>query len=304
MPTIREHLDWHLKGPIHRRVARGVLNTPPLPARGDGLILFSMLGSTALAPYLVAAKTLGRALGRGRAVVLDDGTLTPADRRALERHLPDVEIRHIGAVDTGPCPPGGTWERLLSILDLRAQAYVVQLDSDTLTLGEVPEVADAIRDNRSFSLRGEAGSTLLGLPDFVAGLPPRSEPMHVQHAAERTLGRLALPIERPRYFRGCAGFAGFAQREGGRALAEAFSAENQQVLGAERWAEWGTEQVTSNFLIANDPDPLLLPYDRYLNYGGEPLPADARFAHFLGTFRFTGTAYLTRTRAAIRALSA
>ena len=56
-------------------------------------------------------------------------------------------------------------------------------------------------------------------------------------------------------------FAGFAPSGEGRRIAEAFSREATALLGAERWAQWGSEQVTSNFVIANQPDPLLLPYD-------------------------------------------
>lgn len=304
MPTLREHLDWHVKGRVHRVVARAVLRTPPLPARDDGVVIFSMVGAGAVTPYLVAVKSLGRALDRGRAVVLDDGTLRERDRAALRRHLPGVQIRELAAVGTGPYPRGGCWERLLAILDLRANAYVVQLDSDTVTLGALPEVAAAIRANRSFSLRGEPDSALLGVEAFVAGLPSLDEPLHVQHAAERAMNRLGLPPPEPRYFRGCAGFAGFARRGTGRALAEAFSAAQAEAVGAARWASWGSEQVASNFVIANDPDPLLLPYDRYLNYWGGALPADARFAHFLGTRRFSGLTYLRETRRAIRRLSA
>ena len=73
-------------------------------------------------------------------------------------------------------------------------------------------------------------------------------------------------------------------------------------MGARRWAEWGSEQVTSNFVIANEPNPLLLPYDRYLNFWNADLPGDARFAHFIGTYRFHRGAYAGATRKAISAL--
>lgn len=304
MPTLAQHLRWRALSFAHRRVARAVLRTPPVPARGEGLVVLSMVGGRVLEPYLVAAKSLLRGLGGGRAVVIDDGTLSPADRAALARHMPGVEVLAIDSVDTGACPRGGTWERLLTILDLRADAYVVQVDSDTVTLGAIPEVVGAVRANRSFSLRGEPGAELADAAALAAALPPLPEPMHVQHAAERALPRLALPIAHPRYFRGCSGFAGFARSGGGRALAEAFSRENERLLGPERWGRWGSEQVTSNFVVANDPDPLLLPYDRYLNHTGETVPPDARFVHYLGEWRFNSGSYFDATRRAIRALAA
>ena len=304
MPTIAEHLNWHWKGWRHARLARAVLDTPPLVARDDGVVLFSMIGSQVLLPYLVAVKSLHRQLGRGRVVVLDDGTLTAADHEQLRYHCADPEILRLDAVQTEPCPQGGTWERLLTILDRRADDYVIQLDSDTVTFGPLPDVEAAIAAGRSFSLRGEADAALMPVDAFVASLPVETPPLHIQKTTERQLDRLALPGGLPRYFRGCSGFAGFAPSDAGRALAIAFSQANESLLGPARWREWGTEQVTSNFVIANDPDPLLLPYDRYLNFWDRGIPADARLVHFVGTCRFNGEAYMTATAAAIRALNA
>jgi hypothetical protein len=304
MPTITEHLNWHWKGWRHARLARAVLDTPPLVARDDGVVLFSMVGTRALLPYLVAVKSLHRHLARGRVIVLDDGTLTAADHAQLRYHCGDPEILRLDAVDTGACPQGGTWERLLTILDRRADDYVIQLDSDTVTFGPLPDVAAAIDAGRSFSLRGEADAALMPVAAFVASLPVETPPMHIQKATERQLDRLVLPGAPLRYFRGCSGFAGFARGDAGRGLATAFSQANEALLGPTRWREWGTEQVTSNVVIANDPDPLLLPYERYLNFWDRGIPADARLVHFVGTCRFNGDAYLRATAAAIRALNA
>lgn len=292
---------------LHRREARAVLDTPPAIPRDDGVILFSMIGTRVLLPYLVAAKSLHGQLGRGRFAILDDGTLTEGDKAILARHLGDPEIRHIASVDVGPCPHGGTWERLLTLLELRRDAYVIQLDSDTVTLGPVPEIAKAIGQGRSFTLRGDADSELLPLPEVAVRTPPqfhRDRPdAHVQGAIESVMDEVAIPgREGLRYIRGCSGFAGFAPAASGRGLAEQFSVAAEKLLGAERWAQWGSEQVTSNFVIANEPDPLPLPYDRYLNFWDEPVPADAAFAHFIGTYRFHRGAYREATRRAIEAL--
>lgn len=301
MPSIAAHLNWRWKQARHTRLARAVLATPPLVPRDDGVVLFSMIGTRVLLPYLVAVKSLHRHLGRGRVVVMDDGTLTDADRAQLHRHCGQPQILRLDKVDTGPAPRGGTWERLLAILDARAHDYIVQLDSDTVTCGPVPEVAAAIDAGRSFSLRGEAGAELMDAAAFVASLAPLDPPLHIQTAAERRLDRLAMPGLR--YFRGCSGFAGFAPSDAGRTLADAFSRSMEAQLGAARWREWGTEQVTSNVIVANAPDPLLLPYDRYLNFWDEGVPADAGLVHFLGTCRFNGSAYLDATHAAIAALA-
>lgn len=306
MKSIVEEAVWRAKQWQHRRVAARVLTTPPVAPRDDGVVLFSMIGTRVLAPYLVAAKSLHHHLGRGRFVAMDDGTLTAADHAALAHHLGGPRILALGDVDTGPAPRGGTWERLLAILDLRATDYVIQIDSDTVTLGPVPEVAAAIDEGRSFTLFGDARGAELGVlpaPDFVARHPAATDARaraHVQGRIEAAMADVAIPGLH--YVRGCSGFAGFAPSSSGRALAEAFTREAERLLGRDKWSEWGSEQVTSNVIIANDPDPAPLPYARYTNFWNAPLAPEVAFAHFIGTYRHHGSAYLDATKAAIAAL--
>lgn len=287
------------------QAARGILDTPPVRPADDGIVLFSMIGTKVLLPYLVAAKSFQAQLGRGRFAILDDGTLTPADKAVLAHHLGDPPITPIASVDTGPCPRGGTWERLLTILDLRRENYVIQLDSDIVATGAVPEVRSAIDAGRSFTLRGEASAEVIA----VAEVPRRTEihrasgRVHVQSLIEQAMSDVAI-AGRPdlAYVRGCSGFAGFSPSNEGRALAEGFSSEAERLLGAARWAEWGSEQVTSNFIIANEPRHELLPYTRYLNFWNEPVPQDAALVHFIGTFRYHRGAYRGAVQQAIARL--
>jgi hypothetical protein len=295
----------------HLRVARAVLATPPIVPTDDRVILFSMIGTRVLLPYLVAVKSLHARLGVGRVAILDDGTLTAADKAVIAHHLGDPPVRAMRDVASGACPTGGCWERLLSLLDMTADDYVVQLDSDTVTIGDVPEVRAAIAANRSFTLLGDASVEpigVLGLPDFMAAYhPPGSavaaiEASHVQGAIESRWDRFPDAAGR-RYVRGCAGFAGFARGGFARADAEAFSRAAEGIVGAAKWRQWGSEQVASNFLVANSAGPVLLPYARYSNYWFEPPGADARFLHFIGTHRYSGPEYTERTRQAIAALA-
>ncbi|HET8612906.1 MAG TPA: hypothetical protein VFL92_09090 [Sphingomonas sp.] len=294
---------------LHNRVARAILAAPPIAPVEDGSLIFSMIGTRVLLPYLVAVKSLHARLGRGRVAILDDGTLTAADRRVLADHCGDPEIRSIRDVDTGPCPRGGCWERLLTLLDLTERDYVIQLDSDTVTLGAIPEVAEAIAANRAFTLLGGEDAEargLLSLPAFMAACHPEGPvdpagPVHVQLAIEGNWRRYP-DAARHRYVRGCAGFAGFPRGGPGRAAAEAFSRNAEAIVGREVWRRWGSEQVASNFLVSNSPDPLLLPYDRYANYWNEAPGADMRFLHFVGTHRYAKGEYRRRTRQAIAAL--
>lgn len=307
MNRIVNKLNRLWKERTHRAAARAVLDTPAVVPADDGVVLFSMIGTRVLLPYLVAVKSLHAQLRRGRIAILDDGTLTDADRAILAAHLGSPRVISIADVDTGPCPHGGTWERLLTILDIRADDYVIQLDSDTVTLGAVPEIAEAIAANRSFTLRGDPDSQLLSFAELAGRTDDDAflfnPDAHVQGAIESGLDRVELPmLAHPLYVRGCSGFAGFAQGGNGRTLAEAFSREAERLLGAERWARWGSEQVTSNLVIANEPDALLLPYDHYLNFWDDGVPDDASFVHFIGSYRFSGTAYIDATRAAVKAL--
>ncbi|MCC2978165.1 hypothetical protein LK533_16010 [Sphingomonas sp. PL-96] len=306
MISFADRLTWHAKRLRHRRVAARVLATPPIRQVDDGVVLLSMVGSAVVLPALVAIKSLHAQLGRGRVALLDDGSLTPADRATFAHHLGNPAITHIRDVDLGAAPPGGTWERLLHLLDLRRDQYVIQVDSDTVTLGALPEVEQAIDAGRDFTLRGEAEAALVeveALRDRYRGSDPRRPGLHVQDAAEEAMGQVAIAGGAlRRYARGCSGFAGFAPGGPGRTLAEGFSLEMDRLIGRERWSRWGSEQVTSNLVVANGSDPLLLPYDRYCNFEDRPLPADMRFVHFIGTCRFHGSAYRDATRASIAAL--
>jgi hypothetical protein len=268
------------------------------------VVLFSMIGTRVLLPYLVAAKSLHARLGRGRFAILDDGTLTAADRAVLAYHLDGPEIRSIAAVDAGDCPRGGCWERLLTLLELRQDDYVIQLDSDTVTLGPVPEIVQAIETGRDFTLLGGVDSHWLPVCDFVAAIGPTWRETHIQGAIETAMDRVCAQVPGLTYYlRGCAGFAGFAAGGMGREAADGFSRAASALLGAERWAQWGSEQVMSNLIVANEGEPLLLPYARYLNFWNEPFGAEAALVHFVGTYRFHRGAYSQAARQAIAALA-
>ncbi|MXO73375.1 hypothetical protein [Alteraurantiacibacter buctensis] len=297
---------WRVKHQAgrHNEAIAGVLDTPPLVPRRDGLVLFSMIGTAVVLPYLVAVKSLWQHLGRGRVAILDDGTLTAQDRAILAAHLGDPQILRIDEVPQGPFPKGGCWERLLTILDHRAGEYWLQLDSDTVTLGPVPELERAVASNRSFTMLGgdDVPTEALDLSEFVRRYYPDG-PMdgHVQSRVESRLATLA-PDAGWKYIRGCAGFAGFAAGNAGRDLAAAFLRRMATAIGNDDTAIWGTEQVASNFLVANEPGAVCLPHARYLNYWGEPWGEDAAFVHFVGAHRYDNGAYLAASRQAIAQL--
>ena len=297
---------------LHLRAARGVLATPSIVPTADRVVIFSMIGTRVLLPYLVAVKSLHAGLGIGRIAILDDGTLTAADKAVLAHHCGNPVLRSIADVAAGDCPVGGCWERLLTLLDMTADDYVVQLDSDTVTIGAVPEVAAAVAANRSFTLLGDPTADargILSLPAFMAAYHPGGSGIdpagsaHVQASIEGHWDRYP-DADTHRYVRGSAGFAGFAR--GGvasPASAAAFSRAAEGIVGVDKWKRWGSEQVASNFLVANSADPVLLPYARYLNYWNEPPAKGAAFLHFVGTHRYSTGEYRRRTREAISDLT-
>jgi hypothetical protein len=288
----------------HKRQCRALLRTPAIAPKHDGVILFSMIGTAVVLPYLLAIKSLHHQLQRGRIVLLDDGTLTVTDKVVLAEQLGNPDVIPISSVDTGVCPKGGTWERLLTIQLLRADNYVIQLDSDTVTLGPVDEVAAAIAANRSFTLSGgekEAPLGFLPLPDFLKTFYP-SGPTdgHIQSFFESRIMRLPR-AETRRYARGCSGFAGFSKGPDRIEAMVEFSQGAQAFCGT-RWSEWGTEQITSNYLIANEDGARLLPYDHYMNYWNAPWGSDMRLVHFVGAWRYANDAYSRATAQVVAAL--
>lgn len=295
-----------IAGYLHNRVARAVLKTPPIRASDDGVVLFSMIGTRVLLPYLVAVKSLWNELRRGRVVILDDGSLTDADRALLKFHCDHPQIIPIADIDPAGFPRGGCWERLLTILDRTPDEYWLQIDSDTVTIGPVPEVAGAIEAGRSFiMIAGEDSEVGAPQATELARLlyPAGPQDGHVQVQFESRLGLLGddCPWH---YARGCAGFAGFAPGSFGRSRAAAFTGIFSQLVDTHRLSEWGTEQLASNFHLANDPDPVILSAKRYVNFWGRSWHQDAAFVHFVGTHRYSRHAYADATRMAIQHLLA
>lgn len=237
-------------------------------------------------------------------MLLDDGTLTAQDKALLAYHVGDPVVLSFSDIKTSPCPQGNCWERLLAILDLRHEYYVIQLDSDTVTLGPVPEVLQAIAENRSFTLGGGTEDALRGfmaIPDMIRDIYPEGPQYpHIQSVIEFALKDIPDAVAL-RYIRGCAGFAGFSQATTGRSRAERFAVDAVALVGP-RFEEWGSEQAASNFIIANDPNPIQLPYDRFTNHWEEALPEQPAFIHYIGTYRYERGSYLTSTERAIALL--
>ncbi len=277
---------------------RNVFDTPPLKIVPSNLNIVTMLCHADVTMYLVAIKSFYKQIGHGQIVIVDDGSLSSADRALLVEHVGACFVP-IGSVDTGSLPRGGCWERLATILDLASSSYVIQVDSDTLTRANVPEILDCIRANRSFTLGTTQGQKFVPLAT-VSEVARASEGTHVQHDAECNLVNLPNSQSK-RYVRGCAGFAGFAKGACTRDQAIEFSAAMSKFIG-DKWKNWGSEQVASNFLISNDASSIVLPYPKYACFELDVDLSTASFLHFIGTNRFDKGVYSEQSISFIRSI--
>jgi hypothetical protein len=294
---------WRLKNRLRRAVyscqCRRVFQTPPLKTRDAPLTFFSMCSHDDLIMYLLAVKSLYCEIGEGRVVVLNDGSLTQEDKSLLARHVPDVRIENLADVDTGPCPKGGTWERLLRILDIASDSYVIQVDADTLTRSEIPEVVACYRQNRAFALGISPRHKIVSLAEAAADRAGDAS-THVQAAAERSFDRLPSS-NRLHYVRACSGFAGFPRGLDAREATREFSRAMVNMIGA-KWNEWGSEQVTSNYVVANVPGALVLPFPKYASFEPSIHVEQSAFLHFIGLSRYWRNVYARESLRVIRNL--
>jgi hypothetical protein len=289
-----------LKRLKHDFRCRKIRETPPLQIKYAPLKILSMVSHQDLTMYLVAVKSFYRQVREGSLVIINDGSLTSADITILSQHLGSPEILRMQDVQTDACPKGGCWERLLTVIDFSAKNYVIQLDSDTLTRAAVPEVVGCYRANRSFILGTNMGRSIVSLPEASEFVRDATRD-HVQIFAERNFVRLKN-AQNLRYVRGSAGFAGFAKGAFARQPVEEFSTAMTELIGATKWSEWGSEQVTSNYTLANSPNAMVLPYPKYAGFNPDLDLSVNVFLHFIGTYRFTRGVYARESVRIVREL--
>ncbi len=254
--------------------------------------------------YLLAVKSFCAQLGRNpQVVILNDGSLTNSDLTVLRVHIPEARIVPIAEVAPDRCPKKGCWERLLLIADLVRETYVVQLDSDTLTSNSIAEVAQCIDANRSFTLLGDRSyPEIETMHSACIRYKSLSSPM-VQAVCERSFDQLP-ESETLKYVRGNAGFTGFAKGSIDREKIVRFS-DLMRKIARDKWDEWGSEQVTSNLLIANSENAQILEFPKYLSYwahAGVPYEK-ASFIHFIGPHRFSNGFYIKCAKKIIESMT-
>jgi len=292
----RDYFRWQ-----HKRAVRAVLKTPALSVGDLPFTLLSMVQKRDVLSYLVALKSFTTFANPARVVVVCDPSIDAKDRDVLRQHVPHIELRKAGEFVHPEIPRGGCWERLLAICSYAAESYVIQLDADTVTVRSPGEVLDAISRQSGFVLGEEAAQTLITLTTTSNNAKADTwGQTHIQGYSEACMAEVGLPPG-SMYVRGCAGFTGFPPSTTMLTQLLDFSSRMSGKIGAVRWSSWGTEQVASNYLVANAPGTQLLPYPKY----GTPdvMNEDATFVHFIGSLRFVNDTYEKTSRTVIQRMS-
>lgn len=283
---------------------RGVHATSPVSAAdGASLALLTQMQHKDLTMGLVALKTFARRIPVQAFYVLNDGSLTTDDKAILNSHLPELRIFEPAEIINPYCPKGGCWERLLCIADLSAQHYVIQLDADTLSLADMPEVREKVAANTSFAIGTWDNQELESMPYRVekarVARARATEKVHVQLEAEASFDALENYTDM-KYVRGCAGFSGFARGSVSRDFIHTISQQMERALGS-RWHEWGSEQVMSNIVVASNPAASALPHPEYCDCT-RMQDGRTKFVHFIGSCRFHRGIYANMACRAIESL--
>ncbi len=278
---------------------KAILETGPIACNTDGDAVFvTHVCEMYFSAYLLALKSIARYITPKMIYVIDDLSLTERSKRVLRQHAKGVEIIPITEVRNDHCPSGGDWEGFLLIGEMSSSHYCIMLDADTLTLSPLPEVLDAVHNNNSFTLGTWPDQQIVSIHEVresVAAL--KSE--HVQILSEKKLDKLKNG-DQLKYVRGCGGFSGFAKGSVSRSVIDEFSLAMTQIVGKSKWLEWGSQQVASNYFVANTAGAVVLPFPKYASYDPSINPQRSAFVHFIGTHRFKNGVYAETARKAIK----
>jgi len=293
LSTVLHKLMSRFRERCYKWEVRGVLETSPLQRGHRQFVALSMVHHKDVLPYLVAIKTFAAFTSPHRICVVCDPTITEEDRTTFRHHIPHIELIKAEDHRHPDLPVGGTWERLQAICSLSPDNYVVQVDADTIALMDMPHVVAAIDAGKAFVIGEEPNQPIMTL-EQATERGYRWTNQHIQAHVERLLSTSNVPMQR--YVRGCSGFTGFPADPEMLNKALAFSAVMTRLCG-DRWREWGTEQITSNYLVANAHGAAVLPYPEYCTPKGTL--SGLRFGHFIGFIRFSNNLYRQGTKLAL-----
>lgn len=301
--SLIQRISRRLDTDYHRyqfgRTAKHISKTAPLNRGELPFTVLSMVHHRDVYPYLIAIRSFALHANPQRIIVVCDPTLDKADQAIIRQQVPHIEFRHADEFVHPDIPRGGCWERLYAISEYAKSDYIIQLDADTVTTAPIPEVVDAACNQKGFVIGEKPDQKLVTFDEAEQRARPWQRPgVHIQGLSEFLLRETTLPNRM--YVRGCAGFTGFPPEAGIRDMLLEFSRQMQQQTGL-RWKEWGTEQVASNYLVANLKGTTVLPFPKY----GTPdvIDHDTCFIHFIGSMRFINSTYEKTAHTSIQHLN-
>ena len=283
----------HLNKHFFEKNTNKVTDTPPIKYEKNSEVkIVSMLGHTQVNMFILALKSFVRFYPWVTIDILDDTTLINEDHSVLKHHIPGVNIISIDTIDTQDCPKRNCWERLVYIVEQSKNSYVIQLDSDTLTLNPCLDVYTAINNNQGFVIGGRPWTTSISTKN-MSYIASSWKNNHIQVVAERALSSLNT-TKNINYLRGCAAFTGFAKNSLEMAWLNSFSNEMTEAIGKEKWNQWGSEQLASNIILSNSEKAHILAWPQYQNFmfpETKSIPENENLIHFIGSNRYKKRIY-------------
>ncbi|WP_261858315.1 hypothetical protein [Photobacterium sanguinicancri] len=289
------------------QVMKKIITTAPTSHIGSNdVAVLSMIGKRVINDYLVAIKSFLFWYPEVSVHVLSDGTLDDSDRLLIRSHIHSVTFYTYNDVSMEGLPTGNCWERLVTLLNLAETRYVIQLDSDIVVNAAIPEVKSAVESQVSFVIGDPNWSQAVPL-DELSRLASQNLSQHVQSQSEHVMSRIpSLHDKSVCYLRGCAGFTGIPKGVNKLALLRQFSQEMAAILGEEKWSEWGSEQVASNFIASTCQGGHVLPWPQYQTYmfpQSTTRLEKTSLIHFMGTCRYRHGEYKKAVNRALTMLS-
>lgn len=287
------------------KTAAQVRATAPVSYRYDDSVkVVSMVGHSSVDMYLLAAKSFMANLGYGSIEAINDGSLTDADLALIKHHIPHITFFNAADVNTYDSPDYISWKRLYRAQALAENAYVIQLDSDTITLSPAIYVNHCVKHNIGFVIGSDKWSVGVDV-EYMRDLCAQWQPTHVQPLAEQSFHKVPFFDGSFPYLRGCAGFAGYPKQFATVDEIRTLSLALEEHVGPE-WRRWGSEQTTTLSLISKTPNAVMLPWPTYQNYNFPTVNEDcagATVVHFIGSNRFSDNTYTRLAKKVIKALS-
>lgn len=272
---------------------------PPIQLdQNSDFIVLTMLCKRDVSQYLIAASSFCDYLRPSRFVVVSDGSLSKDDIHLITSKLKPCEVFLGSNYLDKRLPTYSSWQRILVLSELVQRYYVVQMDADIMTFRKIEEVQEAVTRNKPFMLgtdEGESITSAEAAQSFARSCYEEGE-RHLQCLCESNLD--VLPdFQNLRYVRACAGFSGFPKHSFSKEKLLEISSAFESRLGHD-WPVWGSEQVTSNLLLANMNGVEVLPLRYYDSV--ERYSVALKMVHFIGSVRFQHGIYRKLARAFIQ----